>query len=113
MLQDDFRPRLTRMAQDIFRPLTRMEQNMFITKINPDNLTFMEQGIFKRNEIIIKDEIEIEQLCLQSFPCKHNIKINGIEFGLMDGKEIVKKYWNFLGPQQKEHFKVYLDKIGN
>lgn len=106
MVQDIYKPSLTFMVQDVFRPLTRMEQGMFRPIIIPENLTLMKQKIFN-------DNIEIDRLCLHSFPCKHKLKINGIEYGLIDGKEIVRKYWNYLDVQQKDHFRVYLDKIKN
>jgi len=88
---------LTLMKQNMFNNLTYMKQNMF-------NLALMDQNTFK------KTDIEISHTCLQSNPCKHNIKINGISMGQMSGDEIAIKYWDDMGPQQKNHFKKYLNK---
>ena len=88
---------LTLMKQNMFNNLTYMKQNMF-------NLALTDQNTFK------KTNVEIGHICLQSNPCKHNIKINGISMGQMCGDEIAIKYWDDLGPQQKNHFKKYLNK---
>ncbi len=124
--------RLTRMEQNIFKiydkpkyiedqHLTLMEQKIYNTP-----LTKMKQDLFKYDDIFNKknnleyilnkknriyDSIEIDNRCLQSFPCQHRIKVNDKSLGLMNGKEITKKYWDYMSNLQKEHFKIYLDKI--
>jgi len=126
---------LTKMEQDFYRPdnriLTRMEQNIYIPDRNRniEPLTLMIQDIYKnrtfmmqddfinsrmyddikniRNRKLIKDdEIIIDSLCMESLPCNHKVKVNGVSM-TMDGSQIARKYWHLLNDTEKNHFSMY------
>jgi hypothetical protein len=54
--------------------------------------------------------------CAESYPCQHSLTIKykdgTTENGWSNGREIAKKYFNYLSEGQKKHFAKYLGKSG-
>jgi hypothetical protein len=79
--------------------LVRMEANIY----NIDNYN---KNIIIDNNIILINNIKTFKLdpkCIVYNKCIHEVFINNKKL-LIDGLTIQRKYWNFLKPDEKEHF---------
>lgn len=60
---------------------------------------------FQDNEVKERS-VEIDDECLESWPCVHHCVVNGTHFTL-DAKTIVTMYWDKLNAMQRKHFYGY------
>lgn len=66
-----------------------------------------------RKEIV---SVEPSSSCAESYPCQHTLTIKykdgTTEETGSNGRDIAKKYFNYLNENNKNHFSVYLSRSG-
>lgn len=58
------------------------------------------------DQIIKLPKIKYDKSCMESYPCQHRVKIDGISLGIMDGAEICEVYRKY-GLTPPNHFLGY------